>query len=252
MARWPRLSVPGVPMHITQRGNNRIPTFVDALDFARYRSFLVHASAVEGCAIHAYALMTNHVHLLVTPSHRTGASRMMQILGRLYVRHFNARYHRSGTLWEGRFKSTLVESSAYFLRCSRYIDLNPLRAGLVHAPAEYEWSSFACLGLSRSDSLITLHAEYLALGHTAPQRARAYREMCGLASSARSCEEIRRATRGGSALGRDAFHSQMATVLRRPVTRMPHGGNRRRMETASVLNTQIRRPVVCGPTLLGL
>jgi putative transposase len=186
MARWPRLAVPGVPMHITQRGNNRIAPFADAADFAQYRAFLQHASAREGCAIHASALMTNHVHLLVTPSRTAGASRMMQLLGRLYVRYFNKRHHRSGTLWEGRFKSALVDSSAYFLTCSRYIDLNPLRAGLVQTPDAYEWSSFACLGLARTDALITRHPEYLALGNTAEQRSRAYRAVCGVTSAHRS------------------------------------------------------------------
>lgn len=229
MARWPRLAVPGMPLHITQRGNNRITTFTDVADFAQYRSFLQHASALEGCAIHAYALMTNHVHLLVTPPSVTGASRMMQLLGRLYVRYFNTQHHRSGTLWEGRFKSVLVDSSTYFLTCSRYIDLNPFRAGLVATPDAYEWSSFACLGRARPDPLITLHPEYLALGHTAEQRSSAYRAMCDVINSNRSREVIRRATQGGAALGNDEFQQRLATVLRRRVTRLRHGGNRQRM-----------------------
>jgi putative transposase len=233
MARRPRLSAPGVPMHITQRGNNRIATFADLSDFAQYRSFLRHASAREGCAIHAYALMTNHVHLLVTPPNSTGASRMMQLLGRLYVRYFNKRHHRSGTLWEGRFKSALVDSSTYFLTCSRYIDLNPVRAGLVPTPDAYEWSSFACLGFGRFDPLVTLHPEYLALGHTVAQRSRAYHAICEVANANRSCEVIRRATHGGAALGDDEFQQRMADALRRRVTRLRHGGNRRSMAHGS-------------------
>ena len=215
-------------MHVTQRGNNRIATFTDALDFAQYRSMLQHACAREGCAIHAYALMTNHVHLLVTPANTTGVSRMMQILGRLYVQSFNARHHRSGTLWEGRFKSALVDSSAYFLACSRYIDLNPVRAGLVDAPDAYEWSSYSCLGLGFSDSLITPHPEYLALGETASQRCHAYRALCGVVFPARTRDVIRDATRGGAALGTDEFRRQMARTLQRRVTRLPHGGSRQR------------------------
>jgi len=171
--------------------------------------------------------MSNHVHLLVVPQCSTSASRMMQRLGRLYVRYFNARYHRSGTLWEGRFKSALVDSSTYYLTCSRYIDMNPVRAGLVRVPADYEWSSFACLGLGRSDPLVTLHPEYLALGGSAPERCHAYRALCDAANSGRSLSAIRRATRGGAALGSDSFKQQLARELRRPVTRISHGGNRR-------------------------
>ena len=227
MARWPRLAVSGVPMHITQRGNNRIATFSDVADFAQYRSFLHHASAFEGCAIHAYALMTNHVHLLVTPPTTSGASRMMQAFGRQYVRYFNARQHRTGTLCEGRFKSALVDSAAYFLMCSRYIDLNPVRAGLAPAPDAYAWSSFSCLGLAHADPLITLHPEYLGLGQTTAQRCRAYRAICGVADHDRSQEVIRRATHGGAALGTDDFLHQMTHALERRVTRRSHGGNRR-------------------------
>jgi putative transposase len=229
MARWPRLSVPGLPLHITQRGNNRIATFADAADFAQYRTFLHHASTREECAIHAYALMTNHVHLLATSPNVGGASRMMQLIGRLYVRYFNERHRRSGTLWEGRFKSALVDSSAYFLACSRYIDLNPVRAGLVQTADAYEWSSYACLGEARADPLITRHPEYLALGQTAEQRSRVYRAMCGGTATTHARELIRHATHGGAALGTAAFQTQLADALQRRVTRLPHGGDRRRM-----------------------
>ena len=233
MARWPRLAVAGMPLHITQRGNNRVATFSDDLDFAQYRAFLNHASSHEEGAIHAYALMTNHVHLLVTPANIAAASRMMQRLGRLYVRYFNARYHRSGTLWEGRFKSALVDSSTYFLSCSRYIDLNPVRAGIVGTPAAYEWWSFACLGMARNDPLIVLHPEYLALGVNAAQRSRVYRAMCGAAHIGDAPELIRRATQGGSALGTTSFQHQVAHALHRRVTRLPHGGDRRRLPVSA-------------------
>jgi putative transposase len=229
MARWPRLAVPGMPLHITQRGNNRVPTFADDLDFAQYRLFLRGACEAEKCAVHAYALMTNHVHLLVTPANGTGAARMMQRLGRLYVRYFNRRHSRSGTLWEGRFKSALVDSSTYFLACSRYIDLNPLRAGIVRTPDAYEWSSFRRLGLGHPDPLITPHFEYVLLGHTDEHRARVYRGLCGGARAVRSLDTIRRATAGGSALGDVLFAQQMTRLFRRRVTRLSHGGNRRRM-----------------------
>jgi putative transposase len=227
MARWPRLAAPDVPMHITQRGNNRVATFADIADFAHYRALLQHASEREGCAIHAYALMSNHVHLLVTPPNETGVSRMMQLLGRMYVRYFNTRHRRSGTLWEGRFKSALVDTSAYFLTCSRYIDLNPVQAGIVEAPNAYAWSSYSCLGDSRPDPIVTQHAEYLALGRTAAERSRAYRALCGVEIESRTRAVIRRATLGGAALGSDEFNVRMTQTLQRRVTRLPHGGDRR-------------------------
>ena len=226
MARWPRLSVAGVPMHITQRGNNRQPTFLCSDDFARYRQLLLSASASAGCAVNAYALMTNHVHLLVTPQSATSVSRLMQRLGGAYVRYFNRRYLRTGTLWEGRFKSALIDSPAYYLACSRYIDLNPLRAGLVTQPAEYEWSSFAHLAFGATDFIMTRHAEYLALGSTDDERRRAYRSLCNDVRGQHACHAIRTATRGGSALGGAAFRQRMEETLRRRVTRLPHGGSR--------------------------
>lgn len=213
-------------MHITQRGNNRMSTFLCEHDFAQYRALLRTASAAAECSIHAYALMTNHVHLLVTPQTATGASHLMQRLGRMYVRYFNERYGRTGTLWEGRFKSALIDSSAYYLACSRYIDLNPVRAALVSAPGDYEWSSFAHLGMEAPDPLVTLHPEYLALGCTPADRRRAYRAWCAGAEPHRQRDAIRQATHGGSALGSAAFRQGMAEALRRRVTRWTHGGSR--------------------------
>lgn len=236
MARWPRLTAPGIPMHITHRGNNRMHTFLCEHDFAQYRAFLHTASASAGCAIHAYALMTNHVHLLITPQTTTGASQIMQCLGRLYVRYFNARHQRSGTLWEGRFKSALVDSAAYFLTCSRYIDLNPVRAGMVSAPGEYEWSSFAHLGHGIPDPLVTHHAEYLALGRTAPDRRRAYRRWCTITESDHERDAIRRATHEGSALGNAAFQARMAQALGRCVLRAQHGGPRYGVRSADSIS----------------
>lgn len=211
-------------MHITQRGNNRTPTFLDEYDFAHYRELLRVASKSAGCTIHAYALMTNHVHLLVTPSTTTSSSRMMQILGRLYVRYFNTRSRRTGTLWEGRFRSALIDSSSYYLACSRYIDLNPVRAGMVTSPGDYEWSSFAKLGLGTPDPLVTFHPEYLALARTAPDRCRAYTALCTVDDASNAHSAIRQATKGGSALGSDEFHQRMAQSLRRRVVRLPTVG----------------------------
>jgi REP element-mobilizing transposase RayT len=141
MARLPRLDLPGIPQHIVQRGNDRQACFADAADYLRYRQELGEAALRYGCALHAYVLMTNHVHLLTTPHEPGGVSRMMQAIGRRYVGGFNARYRRTGTLWEGRFKSALVDSEHYALACYRYIELNPVRAGIVTSPRDYRWST---------------------------------------------------------------------------------------------------------------
>ncbi|MCU0649868.1 MAG: transposase [Gemmatimonadaceae bacterium] len=213
MARWPRLALPGVPLHITQRGNNRSTTFSDATDFLRYREFLLHASREERCEVHAYALMSNHVHLLVTPSDAHGVSRLMQQLGRVYVRYFNARYHRSGTLWEGRFKSALIDTSRYLLACTRYIDLNPVRAGITRSPEDYPWSSYGRLGLAHEDPVVMPHAAYVALGRTPTHRAREYRLLCGGPTVDDAEDRIRRATLGGSTVGSPAFDISCQTML---------------------------------------
>jgi putative transposase len=225
MARWPRVAVAGIPMHITQRGNDRIDTFRCADDFARYYMHLRAASVSAGCTIHAYALMTNHIHLLLTPASRGSASDLMRRVGCHYVRYFNRRYHRTGTLWEGRFRSALVESSSYFIACSRYIDLNPVRAGIVQDPAEYEWSSFRRLAHGAPDALVHSHGEYLKLGVTDADRRAAYLALCESAVGSRAQADIRRATRSNSVIGDDDFAEQLEASLHRRVTREWVGGN---------------------------
>jgi putative transposase len=214
-------------MHITQRGNDRIPIFRDAADRAQFRDLLHGTSMTEGCAIHAYAFMTNHIHLVVTPSDPIGVSRMMQRLGRRYVRYFNVRHDRTGTLYEGRFKSALIDSAAYMLTCLRYIELNPVRAGLVVNPADYAWSSFRCLARGAADRLVTPHAEYLRLGRTAAQRRQAYGELCTESPDERLAACIRRETARGAVIGGAAFVEALEASLRRRVRKHAHGGNRR-------------------------
>jgi putative transposase len=226
MARWPRVAVAGMPMHLTQRGNDRIDTFRCDEDFAQYYRYLREANANAGCAIHAYAFMTNHIHLLLTPETRGSASELMRRLGCRYVRYFNRRYHRTGTLWEGRFRSVLVESSSYFLSCSRYIDLNPVRAGIVKAAADYAWSSFRCLAQGAPDVLVRPHGEYLNLGTTARDRHAAYQQFCAVAVAHHEAEAIRRATRSNTVFGTDAFAERLEASLQRRVTRGWIGGNR--------------------------
>lgn len=226
MSRQPRLTVPGMPMHITQRGTDRMPTFLDPDDFASYLACLRYASERHRCAIHAYVLMTNHVHLLVTPSDVMSASRLMQTLGRMYVRRFNERYHRTGALWEGRFRSAVVETRRYFLACSRYIDLNPVRAGLVGAAEDYAWSSFASLALGQPDPVLQRHAEVLALGRTATERAEAYRAMCTPDTARDSALFIRHTTERGGIIGTAAARAELARELGCPAARLAHGGVR--------------------------
>ena len=141
MARLPRFDLPGMPQHIVQRGNNRLPCFLDDADRARYRQLLREALLATGCQLHAYVLMDNHVHLLATPPEAGDIARMMQKLGRQYVGQFNARHRRTGTLWEGRYKACLVDSADYLLRCVRYIDLNPVRARMTDDPVAFAWSA---------------------------------------------------------------------------------------------------------------
>lgn len=146
MARLPRYFLPGQPQHVIQRGNNRNIIFAGENDYRFYLECLADASGKHSCDIHAYVLMTNHVHLLLTPHHKDSIAKTLQSVGRRYVQYFNHVYQRTGTLWEGRYKATLIDSEAYLLTCYRYIELNPVRAGLVSHPREYPWSSYRLHG----------------------------------------------------------------------------------------------------------
>jgi putative transposase len=174
MARLPRLIVPNQPYHVIQRGNNRQPIFREEADYQRFLSWLKEISRFYEVAIHAYVLMPNHIHLLATPVNDTGLAQMMQKLGRLYVPWFNHKYERSGGLFEGRFRTSLIDTDSYFLACSRYIELNPVRAELVGSAADYPWSSYAHHAGIRPDGLITDHTLFWSLGNTPFQREAAY------------------------------------------------------------------------------
>jgi putative transposase len=235
MARLPRFVVPGQPLHLTQRGNNRSACFIDSADFERYRQSLYEACRRSACAIHAYVLMTNHIHLLVTPLEECGPARMMQMVGQRYVRSFNARRHRSGTLWEGRYRSALIDSDHYLLACSRYIELNPVRARMAWRASQYRWSSYRHNADGEPDPLVTPHPLYQALGADAVGRQAAYRELFGLECEPIEADAIRRATLGGTVLGSPAFRQRIEESLRRPVTRLQHGGDRRSQLFSSAL-----------------
>ena len=177
MARAARPVVTGCPMHVIQRGNNRQPVFLDDQDRSDYLRFLADAAIEHGLSVHAYVLMDNHVHLLCTPEREGALSVAMQSLGRRYVRHFNRRHQRSGTLWEGRFRSSLVEADRYLLACHRYIELNPVRAGRVDDPAAWVWSSYRHhVGLT-VDPLVRVHPVLYSLGNTPFERESAYRRL---------------------------------------------------------------------------
>jgi putative transposase len=203
MPRPPRVIRPGVPVHIVQRGNNRVATFHSTTDFARYLEHLGDASRQFDCAIHAYVLMSNHVHLLLTPEDQSGPSLMMQTIGRWYVRYLNARVARTGTLWEGRFRSSQVDSDHYFLACSRYIELNPVRAQMVEQAPHYRWSSYRCNAQGIRDELITPHLIYQKLAPDAADRLDAYRALFANPLDQQTIDRIRYAVKRGLVLGSD-------------------------------------------------
>ena len=175
MARRPRISPPGITLHLVQRGNNRSATFFEDQDYREYLRLLQLAARRWESRVHAYALMTNHVHLLVTPMIPGGVSKLLQYVGSQYVTWLNRRLERSGTLWEGRFRSSPIESDRYCLACYRYIELNPVRAGLVRHPEDYRWSSYRANACGRASSLVAAHPTFLSLGETSADRRRRYR-----------------------------------------------------------------------------
>jgi len=227
MPRPPRVVLPGHTLHLIQRGNNRSACFVDDEDRACYLAALHHASLSARCPVHAYVLMTNHVHLLVTAGEARTPARMMQALGRNYVRHFNERHGRTGTLWEGRYRSSLIDSERYFLECSRYIETNPVRAGLVSRPEEYRWSSYRSNTDGQRDALVRRHAVYLALGRWSSTRREAYCALFETPLESQVLDAIRRATNKGIALGFDDNRSDLEHALGRPLSRGTRGGDRR-------------------------
>ena len=227
MARMPRLYIEGCAQHVIQRGNNRSACFFSEADYAFYLQKLKEASEANDVKIHAFILMTNHVHLLLTPSDQYGVSRVMQSLGRNYVKYINLTYKRTGTLWEGRFKSCLVASDKYFLRVSRYIELNPVRANMVELPGEYPWSSYRHNAMGINISLIKEHYLYHQLGKTKAQRLMAYRAMFGDQFSTSLLDEIRVSVNKEWALGESKFTEEVELMLGRKINNRKWGGDRK-------------------------
>jgi len=230
MPRRSRCVIGGVPLHVIQRGNDRSACFHAAGDYHLYLGLLRELCDLYECSVHSYVLMTNHVHLLATPDHSDTISLVMKHLGQRYVQYVNRRYARSGSLWEGRFKSSMVDSAEYFLLCQRYIELNPVRAGMVHDPSDYPWSSYRSNALGEPSDLIVARAEYLALGCTEEDRRRRYRDLFQSEMSDSQLAEIRGAVNGGFALGKQAFVESVQTQLNRRVVRGKPGRPSKRDE----------------------
>jgi putative transposase len=209
MARPPRLVIPGIALHIRHRGVNKAACFFDDTDRLVYLSRLRELAAATRCALHAYCLMTNHVHLLLTPPEEGAAAILMRELGQCYVQYVNRRHRRTGTLWEGRFRSCLVDSAAYVLACHRYIELNPVEAGMVPSPLAYRWSSHSENTGAEDRRMLSAHAEYEALAPSIERRQGAYRSLFGLPQDPRFLEAIRAATSGGYPLVGDALKARL-------------------------------------------
>jgi putative transposase len=229
MARLPRFVIPGQPQHVIVRGNNREAIFYAETDYQFYLEKLKQACNKHQCDLHAYVLMTNHVHLLITPHTQEGLSKALQMIGRYYVQYFNFTYKRTGTLFEGRYKATVIDSEHYLLSCYRYIELNPLRAVMVAHPSEYPWSSYAINALGKNDSgeLLTPHKEYLLLDSDATKRQSAYRALFKTRISGKTLEEIRESTNKSWVLGSDKFKDQIERKTGRVTSPRARGGDRK-------------------------
>ena len=223
MARPLRVLVPGVPLHIIQRGHNRSQVFFGADDAQRYLTWLTDLAALHGVAIHAYVLMTNHVHLLATPAAADSLPKVLQRVGTRYAMYLNDTRDRTGSLWEGRYRAAPVETERYLLACSRYIELNPVRAGIAKHPREFRWSSYRHNTGEKTDSVITPHAAYRALGDDDAARAAAYRALHEMALADGVVQAIRNATNAGRALGDEKFVARLGQALGRSLAPRQRG-----------------------------
>jgi putative transposase len=218
MARLPRLTLPGYPHHIIQRGNNRQAIFAERDDYEALLGLLEQYAKEFQVAIHSYVLMSNHFHLLATPQTADGVPQLLQAVGRSYVRRFNKRHGRTGTLWEGRYKSTLIQAERYLLACMVYIDLNPVRAGIVTNPAEYPWGSYSHYSGGRADRLITPHPFYWELGNTPFAREQAYAELVAAGIGSKEQQALTDATFRGWALGEPDYVADLQRRTERRVS----------------------------------
>jgi len=217
MPRQPRYFLPDIPQHVIQRGVDRRATFFDADDYRLYLQTLADAARKNDCRIHSYVLMTNHTHLLLTPGSERALPLIMQAIGRNYVQTINRKHGRTGTLWEGRYKASPVQSDLYFLSCQRYIELNPVRAGMTDSPTDYPYSSYAHNAYGHFDPVITPQSVYLSLGSDPRERQRAYRMLFADQMSTKTVHQIRRTINSCLVLGDEDFKDRIEVMLGRSV-----------------------------------
>jgi len=230
MPRQPRYFLRDIPQHIVTRGVDRQATFFSPNDYVLYKNALLKNAERYGASVHAYVLMTNHVHLLLTPARERSIPQLILGLGRDYVQRINWKYDRTGTLWQGRYKSCLVQDDLYLLACQRYIELNPVRAGMVSDPADYQYSSYHSNALGKSDPLISQHSTYKNLGSSAETRRNYYRNMFDVETDRMHVDAIRTTTNTCRVLGNSEFTKQIETVLSRRVRPAKMGRPRKKPE----------------------
>jgi putative transposase len=218
MPRRARLKVAGIPVHVIQRGNNRQACFFADDDYLFFLDCLAKIATRFRCAVHAYVLMTNHFHLLLTSELEDGPSLLMKFLGQRYVQYVNRTYRRSGSLWEGRFRSNLVQTENYILCCYRYIEMNPVRANMVRHPIDYRWSSHGANAGGKVIPWLDAHHEYLALGSDEDVRQGAYRELFRTELDQQLLRDIRISTHGGYAIGNSRFRDDIECALKQRAT----------------------------------
>ena len=227
MARLPRLTLPGLPHHIIQRGNNHAPIFMDAADYETMRRLLTEQAREARVAVHAYVLMDNHFHLIATPQDEAGLARMMQGVGRRYVRYFNQRHGRSGTLWEGRYRCAVLQGEAWLLTCMAYLDLNPVRAGRVEQPQDWAWSSHGHYIGAATDKMVSPHSLAWTLGNTPFAREQAYARRVEEGVSHAQQQALVDSALHGWALGDEAFLAALQKQTPRRLSRGKPGRPRR-------------------------
>ena len=223
MARLPRYAIINQPQHIIQQGLDGKQIFFEEQDYQYFHDCLEAAAYNYNLEIHAYVLMPNHVHILATPGNNDSISRTIQSIGRNYVQYINEYFDTSGTLWEGRYRATVIDSKTYLLTCSRYIESNPVRGGLVKKPGDYRWSSYAHNALGKTDPMISAHREYLKLGNTGKERTRAYRALFRQKLCGQTVRTITETALKGWVLGDEKFARKIEKLSGRRASQLPKG-----------------------------
>ncbi|MGH8469430.1 MAG: transposase [Gammaproteobacteria bacterium] len=233
MPRHPRVHLDGIPLHIAQRGHHREPCFFGEEDYVRYLHWLGEALTETSCSLHAYALMPNHVHLLLTPKRAAAVPKLIISLGRRYVQYINRQYRRTGTLWESRYKSSVLQAETYLLTAMRYIELNPVRAAMVDDPAHYRWTSYRANALGQVSPLLIPHRAYLALGPADHARRVAYRRLFRPPLDEETLRAIRLALNQSQPLGNERFHAKIERMTGQRREARPRGRPRLERDLAA-------------------